>query len=266
MIYDGTGLGNDGTIWGGEILRADRKSFDRIGHLAYMRMPGGDAATLNPGRMAAGALWESNMDMERICPWMDKKELMAVQSMLKANVSSPSTSSMGRLFDACSAILDVCRRRTYEGQPAIELEGIASRDENGSYEVELAQKNGMLIMDGRGLLMQVVEERDKKVPKSIVAARFHNAVADFSGEAAGRLARQNGIERIVLSGGCFNNRLLTERLVRNLKEKGLCPVLHRILPPGDECVSYGQVLYAASCRENGFLEVERSAALTEAKR
>ncbi len=247
LVYDGLGLGEDDSIWGGEILVADRRSYRRAGHLRAAPMPGGDAATRNPGRMAVGMLWERlGVGALEVCPWMAPGERDAVRALLESGVSCPPTSSMGRLFDAAAAILDVCRRQTYEGQPAIELEGIADRRVDDAYAFELTDNNGCLLLDGSVVLDAVCNDARRGVPAPVVSARFHNAVADMSVETAARTAAAEGISTVALCGGCFQNAMLFERTVRGLRARGLTPVFHRILSPGDESISFGQALIAAA--------------------
>lgn len=250
LIFDGLGMGDDGTIWGGEILIADRKSYRRVGHLRPVPMPGGDAATRYPGRMAMGALWGMPGNRARdACPWMESVERDAVSALLRAGMNCPRTSSMGRLFDAAAAILDVCRRQTYQGQPAIELEGIADRDHDDPCEWELTSEDGCIVMEGPRLLASVLQRRQEGIPSAMVSAGFHAGLADMSIEAAANAAREAGLSRVVLSGGCFQNALLFERIVHGLHRRGLEPVVHRILSPGDECISLGQALIAAEHRQ-----------------
>ncbi|MBD3345856.1 MAG: carbamoyltransferase HypF [Chitinivibrionales bacterium] len=263
LIYDGLGLGDDETLWGGEILVADTREYKRIGHLSPMKMPGGDAATRNPARMAIGALWETYPHTaQKICPWLSPKERQAVISLLQSDINCPVTTSMGRLFDALAAILDICRVQTYEGQPAIELEGYADRNERRSYSLDIVD-NGILLLDGPLLLKKAIDDFLSGTDTSIVAARFHNSIVDISAEAANIAAKKNGIGTVCLSGGCFQNALLFERLVKKLHDLKLKPVYHRILSPGDECISFGQAVIGGARRANISNENIRSSTLKD---
>jgi len=249
VVYDGTGYGEDGTIWGGEILRVRRERFQRVGHLAPMPMPGADAAVRNPGRMALGALFAGVGEAAReACPWMPEAEKNAVLELLHSRLHCPLTSSLGRLFDAVSAVLGICGRRTYEGQAAIELEGAADLSEKGEYEVCLRDAEGVLLLDGVAILVQAWHDVRGGAPVSRVSARFHNTVAAMTAAAVGRLADTAGLDTVCLSGGCFQNALLFEGVQRRLTGIGLQVRLHRVLPPNDECVSYGQAVIAAARR------------------
>jgi hydrogenase maturation protein HypF len=250
VVYDGLGLGEDGTIWGGEILIADRSGYQRFGHWKVGPMPGGDAATLNPGRMAIGALWARlGREVDGLCPWMAEDERRAAVELVAADVNCPVTSSMGRLFDAAAAILDVCRRQSYEGQPAIELEGRVDRYETGSYDVPLERLRGSVRLDGPALLLQVLQDRLRGEPVGRIAARFHRAIAGATAQAALAAAAAADVETVCLSGGCFMNAILAGHTISLLKKAGLNPLVHRILSPGDECVSFGQAIIAASRRK-----------------
>jgi len=252
VVYDGTGYGEDGTVWGGEILRAGRSRYERVGRLGLVPMPGADAAVLNPGRMALAALSTRVGEAAReACPWLPEAEKHAVFELLRAGLHCPLTSSMGRLFDAAAATLDICRSRTYEGQPAIELEGCADRTERGEYEVRIHEEAGTLVLDGVAILVDAWHDVRKGTPVSRVSARFHNTVARMTALAVGRLAEASGLDTVCLSGGCFQNALLFEGVQRHLAATRLKVRVHRILPPNDECVSYGQAVIAATRRACG---------------
>jgi len=241
VVYDGAGMGTDSTQWGGELLFADHSGFVREGHCATMLMPGGDQAVLYPHRMAIGALYPIlGRTVLDFVPHAAENEI--ILQMLESEVNCVQTSSMGRLFDSMSALLQICTSRTYEGQPAIELEGIASRTEDGIYECSI---DDGCIIDGRALLYQAVLDRKKGTDSAVVARRFHNSVADATINAVLRIAEKHGTGSVCLSGGCFQNALLFEMTVKGLRSKKLDVHYHRVLPPGDECISYGQMVYAA---------------------
>ncbi|MFO7898770.1 MAG: carbamoyltransferase HypF [Planctomycetota bacterium] len=249
VAFDGTGHGDDGHTWGSEVLIADRAGSERFAHLAYMRMPGGDAAVSYPGRMALGALFPRvGADARRAVPWMDESEAAAVLELLDRGVNTPLTCGMGRLFDATAAILDVCRRTTYEGQPAMELEGVADPRAEGSYRVEIAEADGVLQVDGAAVLAAVCEDRDAGVPVPAIAGRFHNTIVDVLVQCVVAAARRTGLDRVCLSGGCFQNAILVERSVARLEARGLSVFRHRLVPPSDGCVALGQMTIAAATR------------------
>jgi len=246
VVYDGLGMGTDGTIWGGEILLADRKSFERIGYCKPVPMPGGDAATLFPGRMALGALFNDYRQYsDTVCGWMDESERRAVISILESGIPLPYTSSMGRLFDACAAILDINRKQTYEGQPAIELESIVSKKEFASYDIQVDfDISGRGIINGPKILFYVLMDLINNIDPALIAARFHNTIVANTVSIVTQLAEKYDINSVCLCGGCFQNKVLFENCVSELKKKELHLYSHHLLSSGDECISYGQVLIA----------------------
>ncbi len=259
IAFDGTGYGPavaavpdgephiDGHTWGSEILIADTCGYERLGHLAYMRMPGGDAAVKHPGRMALGALFPlMGRDAAKAVPWMDPAEAEAVIELLDRNVNTPLTSGMGRLFDAASAILGVCTKSTYEGQPAIELEAVA--DAAGAYPVELLERDGQFEADGAAILATVCDERGAGVPVPTIAGKFHNTIAGLLLQYAVVARNRTGLGDVCLSGGCFQNALLLEKSVERLEAAGFAVYRHRLVPPNDGCIALGQMVVAANAR------------------
>ncbi len=247
VAFDGTGYGEDGNTWGSEIFVADRAGYERLGHLSYMKMPGGDAAVKYPGRMALGALFPlMGSDVAVIVPWLDKTEAKAVVEMLERGVNVPLTAGMGRLFDAASALLNVCSRATYQGQPAIELEGAADPDASGTYPISLIEKHGQIEADGAAVLAAVCEQRDAGVPVATIAGRFHNTVAELLVKCAVEARERTGLRDVCLSGGCFQNALLLAKSVARLTEVDFVVHRHRLVPPNDGCIALGQMVVAAS--------------------
>jgi hydrogenase maturation protein HypF len=218
-IYDGTGYGTDGTVWGGEILRGDLRGFERLGNLWPVRMPGGEAAIREPWRMACAWLVEADLDVP--------PDWEQVAQLARTGFASPVTTSMGRLFDAVAALCGIRQTVTYEGQAAVELEAAADRHERAAYP--------MPGLDARDTITAVVQDL-KRVDVGLVAARFHNAVAAATAEAL----RDEPI--VVLSGGVFQNALLLERTRERLPH-ALVPAK---LPVNDGGISYGQAAIAAA--------------------
>ena len=228
-IYDGTGYGTDGTVWGGELLHGDLLGFERIGALWPVRMPGGEAAIREPWRMACAWLVEAGLDVP--------PEWEQVAQLARTGFASPVTTSMGRLFDAVAAVCGIRQTVTYEGQAAIELEAAADRRERAAYPLPLAAGAAPLVLDARDTIAAVVRDVARGVDVALVAARFHNAVADATAEAL----RDEPI--VVLSGGVFQNALLLER-TRERLPRALVPAK---LPVNDGAISYGQAAIAAAC-------------------
>jgi hydrogenase maturation protein HypF len=225
LVFDGTGYGTDGTLWGGELLRCDLASFERLAHLAPMRLPGGEAAVREPWRTAAGCLEQAGLEV----PWERWK---LVRESLKAN--APLSSGMGRLFDAIAAILGVRDTVTYEGQAAIELEQLAADVEAEPYPWRFG--------DTTSLVTQCCLELRGGRPREEIAAAFHESVA---AAAATACAEAREPRTVVLSGGSFQNLRLLASTRRRLEAHGFRVLTHRLVPPNDGGISYGQAVVAA---------------------
>jgi len=232
-IYDGTGYGTDGTVWGGELLRGDLVSFERIGALYPVRMPGGEAAIRQPWRMACAWLVAADAAPPPTVRSRDGWE--QVSGLARTGFASPVTTSVGRLFDAVAALCGVRDEVNYEGQAAIELEAACDPVEEGAYPLGPD-------LDPRELVGAVVADLERGVGVGVVAARFHNAVAAATAEACTRA----GEGTVVLAGGVFANRRLLERTRALLESRGLRVLVPERLPPGDGGISYGQAAVAAA--------------------
>jgi len=247
VIFDGFGYGADGHAWGGEFLLGGCAGYRRLGHLAYLPMPGGDAATREPWRMAFSALVRAyGRDLPRL-PFIDEiaeRDRRILQQMMAKGINSPLTSSCGRLFDAVAALTGVRGRVGYEGQAALELEQAIAGDEEGSYPLELTEKDGLLVVDPAPLIRAVVDDLRCRASVSVISARFHNALAATIGEVCRRLRAATGQERVVLSGGVFQNRYLTERASRELQASGFEVITHSLAPPNDGGLALGQAVIA----------------------
>jgi hydrogenase maturation protein HypF len=253
VAWDGTGLGTDDTIWGGEFLLGDAAGFRRVAHLRPFRLPGGEAAVREPRRTALALLWDMNgaagimerNDLAAVTEFCASDRHMLVQ-MLERGINSPVTTSMGRLFDGVAALLGLRQTVTFEGQAAMALEFAADAHENGAYPLPVvgvaAAESGALVLDWRPLVAAILADKERGVDSGIIAARFHNALI------AAIVAVASAIEtsRVALSGGCFQNRLLTERAAYRLREAGFEVLLHRQTPPNDGCIALGQVAVAAA--------------------
>ncbi|HET9893537.1 MAG TPA: carbamoyltransferase HypF [Streptosporangiaceae bacterium] len=243
VAFDGTGYGADGTIWGGEFLVADPAQFSRAGHLASVPMPGGAAAIRQPWRMAAAYLDDSaaTLDVAR----RNADRWQAVTAMGRKGINSPLTSSAGRLFDAVAAILGVRDVISYEGQAAIELEQLAAPGECGSYPVRIEDGDDLLIGDTRQLIAAIVDDVGG-TSRDVIAARFHNAVADLIVACAGRLRDRTGLGIVALSGGVFANLRLSDSVAGRLEANGFTVLTHSRVPCNDGGISLGQAVIAAS--------------------
>jgi hydrogenase maturation protein HypF len=237
-IFDGTGLGSDGTIWGGELLAGDLAGFERVGHLWPVRLPGGDRAVRQPWRMACAWLAEATGAEPPPLPGIEPRAWHAVAELARTGLAAPTTTSIGRLFDAVAALCGVRTEVTYEGQAAGELEALADRAERGAYPLEVAHG----ILDARSTVLAVASDLAAGVEAPLVAARFHGAVARATAQACAA----SGLETAVLAGGVWQNRLLLELTLPLLRGAGLRVLVPERLPPNDGAISYGQAAVAAA--------------------
>ncbi len=249
-IYDGTGFGTDGTIWGGELLIGDLAGFERPGHLWPVRLPGGPRAVREPWRMACAWLQESLGGRPPapapIAAEIDERQWRQVGSLLEGGVASPLTSSMGRLFDAVASLCGLRQTVNYEGQAAAELEAACDPDEHDFYPLHLLREDGRLLLDARETVRAVLDDVRAGCSPATVAARFHNAVASATSSALVLLAAERGIDVAVLAGGSFQNRVLLERVSANLRQSGLRVLVPNRLPPNDGGIAYGQAAVACA--------------------
>jgi hydrogenase maturation protein HypF len=245
-IFDGSGYGTDGTIWGGELLVGDTGDFRRAGHVAAVRLPGGDRAIREPWRVACAWLTAAGATPPRaLRELVPERKWAQVAGLVQSGVASPLTTSMGRLFDAVSALCGLRTAVNYEGQAAIELEAACDPHERGCYPIGLESVDGALVIDPRELVGVVCADLAAGVAPGVVASRFHAAVAAVTVDACGALAGANGTDIVVLSGGVFLNRRLLERVCAGLDERGLRVLTPERLPIGDGGISYGQAAVAA---------------------
>lgn len=243
VVFDGTGYGPDGTIWGGEVLAGKLAEYERVRSLAPVRLPGGEAAIREPWRMACAWLCELADGVpeipETLAGDVDRSAWELVAQLARQGTASPVTTSAGRLFDAVSALCGVRSRVNYEGQAAVELEMAAARaDDAGAYEARE--------LDGRELFGAVRRDVADGVAVERVAARFHRGLAGAAARAAAEVARDRSLSTVVLSGGVFQNVLLLERTAERLDRQGLRVLIPERLPPNDGGISYGQAAVAAA--------------------
>ena len=252
VIWDGTGYGPDGTVWGGEFLWGDAAGFERVAHLRTFRLPGGEVAVKEPRRAALGVLWEhfgpEVFEWEHLAPVVDfsPSERRLLQRMLERGVNSPLTSSAGRLFDAVAALVGLRQEIRFEAQAAMMLEYAVDEAVTDAYPLPMTQypipNTQSLVLDWGPLLEALLADLRLGVPVGVMAARFHNALV----EGIVAVARAVGAERVALSGGCFQNRILLERAYRRLTEAGIRVYVHQRIPPNDGGIALGQVAVAAS--------------------
>ncbi|HTA06929.1 MAG TPA: carbamoyltransferase HypF [Streptosporangiaceae bacterium] len=255
VAFDGTGYGADGTIWGGEFLIADLISFERAGCLEPVSMPGGAAAIRQPWRMAAAYLavcYPDGPPAGLAVRGRNEQYWTAVTAMAARGINAPLTSSAGRLFDAVAALVGVRDVINYEGQAAIELEQLADVHERGSYPVTVTSQappgtgGTELRVAGSDLVQAAAEDLAAGVPAAVIAARFHNGVAGAIVTVCGRLREQTGLTVVALSGGVFQNLLLTSQVVARLTDQGFGVLVHSRVPCNDGGISLGQAAVAGA--------------------
>jgi hydrogenase maturation protein HypF len=250
VSWDGTGYGLDGTIWGGEFLLSDLTSFTRVAHFRQFSLPGGEAAVREPRRTALGLLYAMlgaraflRYDLFPLLS-ISEGELAVLRRMLERGVQSPVTSSVGRLFDAVASLVGLRQRVRFEGQAAMELEYSVEADRYEAYPVEL-QDGAPSIVDWEPMILELFQDLASGATIGAIAARFHNTLV----EAIVQVAHKVGEHKVVLTGGCFQNRYLTERAVVRLREAEFRPYWHQRVPPNDGGIALGQVAVALRARK-----------------
>src|ERR1039457_6633685 len=247
VAWDGTGYGTDGTIWGGEFFLVTQKKVERVAHLRPFRLPGGDKAVKEPRRAALGLLYElygeAAFEMNHLPPLreMPPVEMITLKGMLQRRFNSPSTSSVGRLFDVVASLINLRHRMAFEGQPAMELEfALDGFVTEKFYKLPLVIRHPSLILDWSLMINSILADVNGGVSVAEISAKFHNALA----EAVVEIARRFDQPRVALSGGCFQNRYLTERIVKRLRAEKFLPYWHQRVPPNDGGIALGQIFAA----------------------
>lgn len=259
IAFDGTGAGTDGTIWGGEFLVASLGGFERAAHLRTWALPGGAASVRDARRNAFALLSELGLlehpGAARLLDSLDEQTRSVTATMIERGINSPRTSSMGRLFDAAAAILGICDKATYEGEPAIELEAAAWRaldneiahfpDDNAGYFASgPSWLDGPYVLDQKALFEALLGGIEAGAPAYRLALDFHIAIAHSSARIAREICAREGIDTVALSGGVFMNRLLLQFLTRELKSAGFTVLVPHAVPVNDGCIAYGQAAVA----------------------
>jgi hydrogenase maturation protein HypF len=251
VAWDGTGYGLDSTIWGGEFLQVTPNSWQRVAHFRTFKLAGGDQAVKEPRRVALGLLYEifgeeifiqPNELYQELLEAFTPTELKLLQTMFQRQINTPQTSSAGRLFDGVAALMGLRRRVSFEGQAAMELE-FAINEENDSqetYPFQLNHAGSTLIIDWQPLILEILKDQYQKLPTGTIAAKFHNTLA----EIIVSISQQIGEPKILLTGGCFQNKYLTETTICRLQTAHFQPYWHQRIPPNDGGISLGQIIAA----------------------
>ncbi len=257
VAWDGTGYGPDGTVWGGEFLVVENGNYRRVAHLRPFPLPGGDTAVRQPRRSALGMLYEMEGEkvfscLQNLLPCsFDNREIQFLKSMLPRTVNSPRTTSAGRLFDAVASLCGLRQICSFEGQAAMELEfAVKEMDDPESafsFELNPGASGGPAVLDWEPMIRDILFDVQSQVPIGRIASRFHNALVAMIHS----VAIQTGHRKVVLSGGCFQNQVLTSRTVCRLRESGFLPYWHQRVPPNDGGIALGQVVAARMRTDTG---------------
>lgn len=253
LSFDGTGYGPDGHVWGGEVLMADERNFERAAHIAYVAMPGSALAVKQPWRMGVSHLYAAfGKDMERLSlPFLDRVDsshLTVMTEMIAKKVNAPMTSSVGRLFDAVAAIAGLRNEVAFEGQAAMELEMVADTSAEAVYDFDWNRGNP-LIINPAPIIRGVVDDLLRGVAPPVISGRFHATLVGLFSDLCDHLRRESGLKRVVLSGGVFQNAILLQGLVQALERRGFDVFSHSLVPTNDGGISLGQAVIAAASLE-----------------
>ena len=251
LAFDGTGYGPDGTIWGGEVLLAEKGCYERAAFLQPLPMPGGAAAIKAPWRMAVSYLYrafgEDFRDLD--IPFMatvDRKQADILVAMATQGLNAPLTSSVGRLFDSIAALVGLRNTVAFEGQAAMELEMIAAPEATGHYDVEWQTSADGLQIPTESVIQGVVGDLVRGQSASRISRRFHTTLIRLFTDLCAHLRHQTALDRVVLSGGAFQNAILLQELSRSLEKKGFAVYTHRLVPPNDGGIALGQAVAAGA--------------------
>jgi len=261
VVMDGTGYGPDGTVWGGEILKADLTSYSRLGHLSHLHLPGGDTAATEPWRMALSAIYsisgKKGLQATRLpksLQHLKESNVEVIATMLNNNFNAPLTSSCGRLFDAIASLLGIRQYISYEGQAAMELEALAKKamtsswldsilpDQHKTGQHLLIEKDGKLEICSQEFIKVVVASLTRGENISAIALEFHTMLIRGITELIRKLSYHTGIDQVVLSGGCMQNELLLKGLFHTLNGEKLRVYTGKMLPINDGAISFGQAV------------------------
>lgn len=258
LCFDGTGSEEDKNLWGSEFLICDNKNFKKVGHLKYMKMPGGDNATKEPWKMAVSLLesWSSNklnlpveelisnLSINNLFSYIKYKNYNTILYMIKNNVNTPLTSSMERLFDGISAFLNFQNKISYDGEACVELENLAKKSINikDYYKFEINYENNMFVVDTDYIVEEVFKDVINNINPCIIAMKFHNTIVEFSFIICLYLRKLYDLNIVALSGGVFENEIIFTRLYEKLNNNNFQILTHKILPCNDSNLLIGQLI------------------------
>jgi hydrogenase maturation protein HypF len=242
IAFDGTGYGEDGNLWGSEFLVVSGGRYVRRGHFKYVPMPGGEKAVLEPARMAFSYLYDAfGEDALKIKTGLSNSVKTVFKRMIERRINTPMTCGLGRMFDAVSALLEICLTRTFEGEPAVMLEMAAGGNCWDSYPFKIMGEKEYVV-DTAPIISSIVEDLENRTPVKTISGRFHETIARITVELADTIRFEENVDAIVLTGGVFQNRILSSRVKRLAEEHGLKTFFNNIVPTNDGGISLGQAV------------------------
>ncbi|MCM8712129.1 carbamoyltransferase HypF [Clostridium sp. SYSU_GA19001] len=251
IIFDGTGFGLDGAVWGGEFFIGNREFFKRAGHLEYVNIQGGDKAVKEPWRCAASYLYSLNYKPSEIIQDVAKESIEVVLQALNSDFNCFLSSSIGRLFDAVASLIGIRNYISYDGQAAIELENIIDKEIEESYPWNVEEREGIFHLQYKGIIEGILKDVKEKELASKISAKFHNSLAEASCYLVCRVRENEGINKVVLSGGVFENEYLLKKIYINLRKKGFQVFFNKQIPINDGGISFGQLNAASAIIKKG---------------
>ncbi|MCX5780506.1 MAG: carbamoyltransferase HypF, partial [Firmicutes bacterium] len=250
LICDGTGWGTDGAVWGCEVLRGDCQQFERLAHLEYRPLPGGDLTARKPYRMAYIYLLETLGEeaaaiAQQFLPALGREERDIMGQLWRKGQPEIQTSSCGRLFDAVAALLGICSVNQYEGQAAMELEARSDTKQKGHYGFGLQKPGSIWQMDVNSMWPELLDDLQRGLPVAGIAQKFHHTLVELFFHTLSRMRDATGLNRVVLSGGVFHNQIILLQLVQRLKSNDFLVYQPQLVPPGDGGIALGQAIIAS---------------------
>lgn len=250
VIFDGTGLGTDGKIWGGEFLIGTRKNFIRGGHFRNVTIQGGDISIKEPWRIAVSYLSSINYEFNDFINEIDEKSISAVKQAIDNKLNCYETSSVGRFFDCIASLLNIRHYITYDAQAAIELENILDSSVKAEYPFTIADENEVFIIEYKDILLSVISDIKMQKSTSLISAKFHNTIASAASELVIKIGEKYKIKKVVLSGGVFENSYLLISVIKNLEKANFHVYYNQHIPSNDGGICVGQLAIAEALEEN----------------
>ena len=249
LSFDGTGLGEDGKIWGSEVMIADLTGYSRLAQMEYIPLPGGDKAVDEPWRIVLSLLQKvfgenCHAYAEQLFPEIPTQRRLQIIEALQKNINCPLSSGLGRLFDAVATLCGLCMNPTFEAEGPMRLEAVADKRNKASYTVTISEGIWQL----EPLVQELMKDIENKKDIGLVSAKLHNAVAGFAIQSVIAATKESGIKKVALSGGSFQNKILAEKIIKSLEKKNFTTFMHAQAPPNDGGISLGQLAVAAKRR------------------